>query len=48
MGVLDGSMKLTMSQNCNSKLVNLIDKCFSKNPEERPTFQAIFDDLSRL
>ena len=48
MGVLDGSLKLTMPRDCPPKLVSLIERCFARNPEERPTFQGVYDGLAQL
>jgi hypothetical protein len=45
---MDGSMKLKMPSSCPNELSKLVEKCFSRNPEERPTFQGIYDSLSSM
>ena len=47
-GVIDGSMKLKMPERSPEKLSALVDSCFARNPEERPSFQKIYDVLAEL
>lgn len=44
--IINGSLRPEFSENVNENLQDLIRKCWDSDPECRPTFAEIFDELS--
>lgn len=45
--IVNGTMRPKFSQNVNSNLKELIEKCWDSNPNNRPTFEEIYSELSQ-
>lgn len=46
--ILRGDMKFELNLNCPRKFMNLIDMCRSPNPQNRPSFEEISQNLASL
>ena len=45
---INGGYRLPMPEDCPKAIYELMSKCWSKNPNERPSFKTLFTELDTL